>query len=283
MTSTELVVVKQGQAVVAIDMHNVNYDLAEKWLATQGGARAFAGEQLSFNGQDGVYKVGFGKQAQEVEEMTLVVNIPYTANAWQYWSGKSPTYPYISLPFAGQALPRRDTLGNLDQSIWQDDKFNKGQKVDPWKEVLVMVVRTEKGRLFHFMCANTTSRNSMLSLIRDAVVDGKRYPGKLPVVTFTREKIKSDDGNFWVMKTEIIKWVDAEAQDNPGAAMTVSTHETPVEDESAAKTVAKPRAAKTAAKPVKSRMSETIDEDGVIEEVEEDEAPPAPKKRSILQ
>jgi hypothetical protein len=289
MTSTEMTVVKQGQAVVAIDMNNVNYDIAEKWLATQGGARAFAGEQVTFNGQDGVYKIGFGKQANEFEELTLVVNIPYTANAWQDWSGTAPQYPFISLPFAGQALPRRDTLGNTDQSLWSVDKFDKtGQKrIDPWKEVLVMVARTEGGRLFHFMGANVTSRNSILSLIRDAVVDGKRHPGKLPVVEFSREKIKGDDGNFWVMKTTIVKWVAASAQDNPGAQLTVSTDATPVTEEVETKTVAKPRTAKAAAAPApaapaKSRMTETIDEDGVIEEAPEEIKPAAVKKRSLM-
>lgn len=285
MQSTEITVVKQGQPVVAIDMNNLNYDLAEKWLSTQGGTRAFAGEQLGFNGQDGVFKIGYGNGAQEVDDLTLIVNVPYVANAWQDWSGTAPVYPYISLPFAGQALPRRDTLGNTDQSLWADAKFTKKgetpKKVDPWKEVLVMVARTESGRLFHLIANNTTSRNSVLALIRDAVVEGKRHPGKLPVVAFTAKKIKSDDGNFYVMETKITGWVKAEAQDNPGASLMVSTDEAPAthtDDEGEAKTVAKPRTAKPAAAPKPSRMADKVDDTD-----DEDEVAPAPVKRRTLQ
>lgn len=282
MTGTEVAVVKQGQSVAAIDHNNVNYDIAEKWLQTQGGARTFQGEQLSFDGQQGVFKIGFGKQAQELDELELVVNVPYLANAWQDWSGKAPQYPFIALPFAGQGLPRRDTLGNHDQSLWQADKFDKtGQKKnDPWKEVLVMVARTVKSRLFHLIASNTTSRNSVIALIRDAVTDGKRYPGKLPLVKFTSERIKGDDGNFYVMKTEIIKWVAAEAIDNPGAQMTVSTDASPSEpdDEVEAKTVAKPRAAKPAVEKV-NRMADVVSEDEEV--VEETKAAPV-RRRSLV-
>lgn len=287
MTGTELVVVKSGAPIVAIDHNNINFDLAEKWLSTQGGQRAFAGEQLSFNGQDGVYKLGFGKNAQEFEELELVVNVPYLADAWQDWSGEAPKYPFIALPFAGQALPRRETLGNHDQALWQDDKFNKGKKRDPWSEIIVVPMRTEKGRLFHFMAANITSRNGILAIIRDAVVDGKRYPGKLPVVSFTREKIKSDDGNFWVIKHEIVRWIAAEAQDNPGAQMTVSTDASPVDsaDAGEGKTVAKPRSAakpasaKVEEAPKTSKMAEAVD---TSDDEPEQESKPAPVRRRSL-
>ena len=281
MTSTELTVVKQGAPLVAIDVNNVNYDVAEKWLATQGGQRAFAGEQLAFNGQDGVYKVGFGKNAQEVEEMKLVVNVPYTANAWQEWAGDAPNYPYIALPFAGQALPRREVLGHTDKSLWKDDKFKKGEKVDPCKEIVVIPARTESGRLFHFMGASITTRIALVNLVKDAVVDGKRNPGKLPLVLFTREKIKSDDGNYWVIKSEIVKWVAAQPIDNPGASMVVSSDETPADvvEAQSEKTVARPRTAKPSADVKKSRMTEVIDENA---DEPEEELKPAPKKRSLV-
>ena len=285
--SMEMTVVKQGQPIVTIDMMNVNYGIAEKWLSTQGASRAFAGEQLSFNGQDGVYKIGFGKKAQEFEELALVVNIPYTANAWQEWAGDAPNYPFIALPFTGQALPRRDTLGMTDQSQWKPDKFDKTgvKKNDPWKEIVVIPARTEGGRLFHFMGANITGRMALISLLKDAVVDGKRYPGKLPLVNFSREKIKGDDGNYWVMKSEITGWVKAEAQDNPGAQMTVSSDASPEADDSDAKTVAKPRTAKMSEAPKKSRMSDKIDVDAedaeTVEEVEEIKAAPV-RKRSLI-
>ena len=280
MESTSLTVVKQGAPVVAIDPNNINYDIAEKWLSTQGGARAFAGEQLSFNGQDGEYRIGFGNAATTFDEIKLVVNVPYLAEAWQDWSGTAPQYPFIALPFAGQALPRRDTLGSHDQSTWQENKFKKGERVDPWKTVLVMVARTESGRLFHFMGSNVTAKNSILALIRDAVADGKRNHGKLPVVKFTSEKIKGEDGNFHVMKCEIIKWVAAEAQDNPGSQMTVSSDETPTDD-TEAKTVAKPRTAKPEAQKKQRMLAPVEDND---EEEEEEEVMAAPiKKKSMLQ
>ncbi len=298
MTGTALSVVKQGAPLAPIDMTNINYDIAERWLQSQGGSRAFAGEQLAFNGQDGVYKIGFGNKALELDDLELVVNIPYLANVWQRWDGKAPEYPYIALPFVGQALPNRDTLGLTDQSLWQENKFKKGEKIDPWKEVLVLVCRTEKGRLFHMMGNNITSRNSILALVRDAVVDGKRNHGKLPVVKFTAEKIKGDDGNFYVMKTEILRWVKMEAIDNPGAEMVVSTDATPPADEPEARTVAKPRtqkakveaapveeaeveeAPKTVAKP-RTRMAAPLDEEDDGEGGEVEEVKPAPKRRTL--
>ena len=278
--SNELTVVKQGQPMVAIDMANLNFDLAEKWLESQGGSRAFAGEQLSFNGQEGVFKIGFGNKAQELDEIELVVNFPHVMDCWQEWAGTAPTYPFIALPFAGQGLPRRDSLGNLDQSLWQDDKFKKGQKRDPWQQVMVLVARTQKGRLFHFMASTISTKMALNMLLRDAVVEGKRKLGQLPIVKFTSQKIKSDDGNYYVIEHSITGWVKAEASDNPNGGMLVSTDEAPVSDESEAKTVAKPRvkAEPKAEKPkAQARMLDAVTEDDEEEEV----VKAAPRKRTL--
>ena len=285
--SMELTVVKQGSPVAAIDLANLNFDIAQKWLDTQGGSRAFAGEQIAFNGQDGVYKIGFGAKAQELDEVELVVNFPHVMDCWQEWAGTAPTYPFIAQPFAGQALPRRDSLGDLDQSLWADDKFKKdsdGKKAkrDPWQQVMVLVARTPKGRLFHFMASTISTKMALTQLLRDAVVEAKRKPGQLPVVNFSSKKIKSDDGNYHVIDFKITGWVKAEASDNPAGGMLVSTDEAPEADDTEAKTVAKPRV-KAEPKPAvekpkaQARMLDAVTEDDTEEEV----VKAAPRKRTL--
>jgi hypothetical protein len=219
MASRELTVRKSGGALAVIDPENLNYDLAARWAAQEAaGRRAFKGDQIKFNGQDGEWVLGFGKQAKTLKDgYELVAIYPQVVTAWQCWKGNAPEYPHVGKVFAGEFMPPRSDLGDHDKEEWKDDKFKKGEKVDPWKKVSVLFCRDQKGtKLFHVLADNISGTITIANLVQECIEEGRRKPGMLPVIALgCGNKIKGDGKSYFPPMIEIVEWVKSIDADYP--------------------------------------------------------------------
>lgn len=218
---TALTVRSKDTQLSVIDPDKIDYEAGRKWAERESaGKKAFKGEQLGFNGQDGEWKLGFGDKAKVLKEgHEIVVNYPYTMAAWQEWAGKAPNYPHIGYVFAGDALPARHELGMLDQDEWKTNKLKK-EKEDPFKEVSVLAARNVKGdALYHILASTVSFRRAVATLIAECIDEAKRKGGKLPVVALSSDRVKGDNGNFYVPVFEIVDWVTRISVDTPEGGM----------------------------------------------------------------
>lgn len=273
---TALTVTRSKTPVINFDPRNLNYDLYRETVERSEGARGgmFKGTEITF--KQGEYVVGYGNDAEVVDELKLVVNFPYAMRAWRKLAkGVKPEYAAVAMIGEGQMLPPRADLGDMDKADWpQSTKGkNKGEPMDPWSELLVLMCRTKKGaELFHFTASTVSSRIAVGQLLIDIVTDAPRQHGKLPVVVFGTSKAENKNGErFDVPTFEIVEWVKATDADYPDDL--TAPVEDDQDDEETKALLPKPKAtARKAKKPVV--------EDDEDDEADEEEVAPAPARAS---
>jgi hypothetical protein len=275
---TAVAVVKMNRPVAYVDPKKLNKDAAKAYLSRISGPKSpFAGTQIRGNGQDGYFQIGYGEGAKQLDEVTLVLNVPQTLAAWQYWpEDEAPTYPFIAPIFTDAQLPSRDACGP------EETKYNKLRKEDEdvWTEVMVAIMRSpKKSDLYHMITARSASR-ALSRFVMECADEPELEKGMLPVVTisYKKEKMK-DGGSFQSMQFEIVEWVKATAADLPKALEEATPDEEP-EEEQDEKPVAKAKGGKPTASAKPPRREEPVEEENEETEEETEEADDKPVVRS---
>ena len=95
--------------------------------------------------------------------------------------GETPPDRVQGLLYDGFHMPTRQSLGDLDQSTWQDGL--SGAPEDPWKhQVCLVLQRTGTNGLFTFATISQTGRRAIGNLLRHYDRMQRINPGELPVV-----------------------------------------------------------------------------------------------------
>ena len=99
-----------------------------------------AGTPLIFNGLEGCYQ-STGGEVVDVEGVIFVAHLDETRKGWIKFNGEGMPPTTISVGIMEDAtLPSRGELGDLDESLWEIDKF-RNQPTDPWQqEIRVPIV-----------------------------------------------------------------------------------------------------------------------------------------------
>lgn len=273
---TAVAVVKMNTPVAYVDPKKRNKDAGSRYLSRISGPKTpFAGTQIRFNGQDGEYQIGYGDGSKKHDEISLVVNVPQTLSAWQYWpADEAPTYPYITPVFAEGALPSREECGP------EETKPNKLKKTeeDVWSEVTVAIMRSaKKADLYHMVCERSKAR-ALAKFLIEANDAPELDKGLLPVVALGTEKIKLKDGtSYYGMTFEITDWVKATAADLPTALAEATPEEEPEEQDENPVAKAKGGKPTASAKPPRDEEPEEDEDDN---ETEEDDEKPVVRSRN---
>jgi hypothetical protein len=98
------------------------------------------------------------------------------------FNGKgAPPTRHMGNLFAGFVVPRRDTLGDLDESTWEPGP--SGRPADPWQvQVLLPLVDTKTNELFIFNTTSTTGRGAVGKLMHACKQMRRKEPDSYPVV-----------------------------------------------------------------------------------------------------
>lgn len=257
MTGTEVAVVGMNQAPTFVDPRKVDYEIGKKWVASQSLSGPFAGKQLNLNGQDGDWLEGWGDNAKILEDLEVIVNVPNTLIAWEYWpDNERASYPFIAAPFAGGVLPSRAEVDDKEET-----KYNKLRKEDVtvWEECAVLLGRNaDTGQTYHFV-AKASKRYAVMAFLASVTEECASKPGMLPVVKFSSDRRETEDGSkYRVPKFEVVDWVKATKEDNPGALLEAAYSDEAEADEPKVK--AKVKSRKRAAVAVEDDDDEDEDE-----------------------
>jgi hypothetical protein len=269
---TEVATVKVNSQVAWVDPKNMKRDAGKRYLSrvATSSRSPFVGRQVRANGQDGFLQIGYGDSAEQVDDMTVVINVPQTLATWQYWpEGEGPSYPFVAPIFGGATLPTREECGP------KETKYNelKEEDEDVWKEGLVLILRDPKsGELMHMQCfGNVNSKAGEFAL---SVADAEELEnGKLPLVKISFEKIKlKSKKSFYGVKFEVVDWVKAVKADMP-AAMNAAVEAASEDDEDEAPKARKPSRRDVEVEEPKARKSRRVEpEEEDDAEDEEDDA-----------
>lgn len=195
----ELTTQGNGGAVAA---NTPNYFEAYGEQASQ---KSIVGTLLKFDKGDYLA----GKDATLVDIGTqLIANMDQLLVGWIRWHGGKPTDQIMGATAKGYQAPKRNTLGDEDDSKWEIDEKTRIPK-DPWSfsNYLVLKEPGENGELFTF----TTSSRGGLSAIGDLCKDyGKAMrakPNDYPVIQLRSDSyVHTQYGRIKTPVLTIVGW-----------------------------------------------------------------------------
>jgi hypothetical protein len=175
------------------------------------------GAFFKFDPKDGVFrKTSDGEEIPEGTELVVVYD--QIQVGWIKFNGKGNEPDRKMGPlFDGYMPPKRDTLGDDDESQWEIGL--NGKPDDPWKhQVLVPLLDPKTDELLIFNTTTKTGRCEANNLIKHCRRAYKKEPDMYPVI---RLKVggypHSDDRVGWV-KTPKFAVVGSAPKDNAAAA-----------------------------------------------------------------
>jgi hypothetical protein len=190
-------------------------DLPGREVATTGGdPYAAYGAKVGTTGQFMSFsRVGEFEAGQDKEQVPfgtrVVANMPGLRVGWRRWFGKQVTDDLTELLTDGQPIARRDTLGDMDQALWERDE--KGIPRDPWQ--VSNILELSDGETNYIF--STSSKGGIGAIGRLCIAYAKErrmYPGMLPIITLNRDSYPHKTyGKTYFPVFEIVGWTDADS------------------------------------------------------------------------
>jgi hypothetical protein len=223
------------QAVTTVKENNVPATVAtgpnafEAYGQSVSGNR-IVGDLLKFS--KGEYLAG--QNGDEVDMGTRVIAIMQSfCVGWVKWQDGKPV-DYRMGPLAeGFVPPRRDTLGDDDEDLWEVD--DKGKSRDPWQLSNYVVLLEQGGdKLYTF---TTSSKGGMGALGKVAGAYGKNIrmkPDDYPVLSLSKDKYKHPNKEYgWihVPKFDVVAWVNRAEADAALSADHAAAEAAPKDEE----------------------------------------------------
>jgi hypothetical protein len=160
-------------------------------LATNGGSPAAAYLATHGVGMTGIFfkfaKDGVFRKPNDDEEIkegtAFRVIYDQIQTGWIKFMGKgNPPERRMGAVFDGHNPPKREELGEMDQSEWDIDPMT-GKPADPWQfQILVPMQRVEDGELFVFQTGSITGRRACDNLISACNRMQASEPDHYPVI-----------------------------------------------------------------------------------------------------
>jgi hypothetical protein len=183
---------------VAIQYDSDGFDVMEP-----AGSGLVKGSLLRF--KDDAYLIGgTDHMPEDITELTVVS----MTTCWTRWWNEQPTH-VVTQP--GQQHPRRDELGDLDESLWQKGK--DGTRCDPWADTRHLVLVHDASAATFTFVTSTTGGRIAISELKDAIKLRRRArPRSYPIVALETMTMKTRFGDRLRPHFKITGWHEPEAQ-----------------------------------------------------------------------
>lgn len=212
---TSLTVVTAGATpLMAIDLNNISYDVVQEYVDQELASRSiFPGDVHRFDGKKGRWYIGWGKNSPEFEHLkhSLILNIPHMIEVYETFVDGRPVILATAMPFAGQKLPDRKSMGMTDPAQWEISKLS-GKPEDPIKRSLVIPFRYDGGagadKVHHIKLTTATAILEFKHWMKAHYLPQARAQGsRLPVVNLGAYTAENAEGQTYeVPQFEIVDW-----------------------------------------------------------------------------
>jgi hypothetical protein len=167
--------------------------------------RNIVGELLKFSKGDWMY----GQDNTDVPVGTqYVVNMDELLIGWIRWEENKPTDHIMGKVSAGYAPPRRNELGDTDNTQWEVD--DNGQARDPWQLSNYMLVKgVSDGELYTFTTGSKGGRDAVGDLCKAYGGVMAQHPDEYPVVAIGVRSYEHPNRSYGRIKTpefKIVGW-----------------------------------------------------------------------------
>ena len=211
MNDLDLYKKEQGRQIARTDI--------DPFLA-EGQRMGAVGQYLTFN-RFGEWVSGQDQTIVPVGTL-LVANMPQLRKGWRRWSASQITDDLTELVAEGRGVPPRNSLGDIDQSLWERD--GDGKPRDPWQ--LSYILELSNGTTNYIY--DTGSKGGMNAVGRLCTAYGKERrarPGMLPIIELGTDSYQHPVyKKTFVPLLRIEGWTD---ENNPSLDDTESEDEIP--------------------------------------------------------
>src|SRR5262249_24319353 len=141
------------------------------------------------------------------EDAEFVVLADQTLVGWIKFNGsnEAPTR-HQGVLYEGFRMPDRNTLGDLDETQW--DEGLDGKPSDPWKhQVCLVLQQRDTDEIFTFAPMTDTGRRAAGQLLRHYDRTQRTSPGELPIVQLRVGGFNHRDPRVGWVKTPVFKVV----------------------------------------------------------------------------
>jgi hypothetical protein len=150
-----------------------------------------------------------GQNAEEIAIGTrLAANVAGLRIGWKRWFGGQVTDDLLVPLVEQQPLQPRNTLGDLDQQLWERDEKTKVPR-DPWQLTNELIMVDAEGQEYIYA---TASKGGIGAIGRLCKEYGKLYrqkPGMVPIIALGNDHyMHKEFGKTYVPEFQIVDWAD---------------------------------------------------------------------------
>lgn len=127
---------------------------------------------------------------------------------WVLWKDGKPADRRMGLVARGAAFAPRETLGYLDEALWEHD--DNGRPRDPWVRTIEIPVREIEGSQREFLLAGSSKgfEGACRELFKQFSKEGRMNYGKVPVIQILTDSYRhAKYGKVNVPVLHIAHWI----------------------------------------------------------------------------
>ena len=151
-------------------------------LGSEANQRRIHGNLLRYT-KHGAYKTGLDQETLALGTRMLAY-MPGLEKGWIKWRDNQPVQYIMGYVRERFQVPERETLGDLDQALWQE---LGGRKLDPWQLTFHLVMLDENGELHTFVTSSKGGKDAIAKLSTAYSEHKKMKPEEIPIIQLQGE------------------------------------------------------------------------------------------------
>ena len=173
---------------------------------------SIVGRMIKFSKEGTFVTSDDGQEIDEGAEFTVLAD--ETLIGWVKFGGAGePPERAMGLLYDGFQMPERESLGDLDESAWEEGL--DGRPADPWQHHQYLVLQhTGTSELFTFVTSSKTGRRAVGNLLRHYDRMRKTHPDELPVVRLRTGGFEHKDSRVGFVNTPVLVVCGRQSRDS---------------------------------------------------------------------
>ena len=153
----------------------------------------------------------YGQDAKELPIGTkLAANMPGLRIGWRRWWDDQVTDDFTELLTDQRPIAPRNTLGDLDESLWKRDQ--SGRPFDPWQLTNVLELVDGEGERYIYSTGSKGGINAIGRLCKEYGKLYRQRPGQIPIIELGNDHyMHKEYGKTYVPDFKIVGWTDENA------------------------------------------------------------------------
>ncbi|MEY9413740.1 hypothetical protein ABIF69_000182 [Bradyrhizobium japonicum] len=143
-----------------------------------------------------------GENSEPVEQTAFIAGLHALMTGWVKWKDNKPVEHEMVCISSRLLPPRRQELGDDDQSAWETD--DDGEKRDPWQLTSYLpVIAADDGEVFTFTASSKGGLDALGKLSRAYAAHRRRAPTELPVISLGSSGYQHKIRSYGFIKTPV--------------------------------------------------------------------------------